>query len=112
MQDRVDHGADVGLVSHHPEIHTRVDDTFSDEDKAFQPTVLDDDLPVLAVTHVPVDITLVVRADPTGEDGLSKDRQDIPVNLSGYALLTFRITHRISNVIRRRLPQTRTKSRK
>jgi len=29
-----------------------------------------------------------------------------------YALLTFRITHRISNVIRRRLPQTKARSRK
>ena len=86
MQNRVDHGADVGLFSQHPEIDAGVDGAFTHEDKASQLPVLDRDLVILAVTHVPVDITFVMRAEPAGEDGLSKDHQDIPEDVAtiGY----------------------------
>src|SRR5450830_1748391 len=82
MQDRVGHRADVGLLSHHSEIDARVDGAFADEDKAFQLPILDNNFPVLTVTHVPVNITFVTRTDPAGEDGLSKDRQDIPEDVA------------------------------
>ena len=98
VQDRIDHGADVGLVSHHPEIDAGIDDTFSDEDKASQLPILDSDLAVLAVTHVPVDITFVVRADPTGEDGLSKNHQDIPEDIATIGHL--HAEHILGSVVR------------
>lgn len=89
LQDRVDHGADVGLLSHHSEIDARVDGTFTHEDKTSQLPVPDRDLVILTVTHVPVHVTFVMRAEPAGEDGQSEDHEDVSVNLSGVLFLPF-----------------------
>src|SRR5450830_946331 len=98
MQNRVDHGADVGLFSQHPEIDAGVDGAFTHEDKASQLPVLDRDLVILAVTHVPVDITFVMRTEPAGEDGLSKNHQDIPEDIATIGHL--HAEHILSSVVR------------